>query len=542
MATLDYVDVPAAATRLRAASISGFETNEIRPAPKITTSLPMPSPPPSPSVLRRRASSMSLDSLTSPTLSFLPQLLLSSSLPSNPLGSPGTSTPKPVAKKKGEPTKPTLLSSKDPLSLPITTNNFKRFVAKVGPVFWLQDRIEEILLWKRGWKVTTVWMLAYALLCYFPRLILLIPHISLIAIILATYPYPSAPGSDPLYTSSGSEPAENEALPPPPTEGSIPWQANIQGIQNLMGAFSDAFTLIEPYTYHLSLSPAHFSATRTQGSISTHPSPSSHSPYTPHILTFLIVSFPPLLFLISLPAFPIRQVCLFVGLAPFAVTHPYGRALLPFIGPALRDLTPMVIKKAKVVKGRITAAAKRQQQPQEDVVEDDSKGLLLPVSMMVQRLVDDDRLTDVVWNSELREVELWENERFGGAQDTPSLSSSTSGPSPPQRGWSKQNLKPNERMAWTRGRDGWSGGVEGNGEVSNLTFSLSDGWAFVETEDWRKDLSGDWSGCSADGDGWVYSNDTWQNPRPSPYVAGGGSVTRRRRWVRRVWFDASKAV
>ena len=168
MATLDYVDVPAAATRLRAASISASETNEIRPAPKITTSLPMPSPPQSPQVLRRRASSMSLDSLTSPTLSFLPQLLLSSSLPSNPLGSPGPSTPKPISKKKGEPTKPTLLSSKDPLSLPITTNNFKRFVAKVGPVFWLQDRIEEILLWKRGWKVTTVWMIAYALLCMSP--------------------------------------------------------------------------------------------------------------------------------------------------------------------------------------------------------------------------------------------------------------------------------------------------------------------------------------------------------------------------------------
>lgn len=266
---------------------------------------------------------------------------------------------------------------------------------------------------------------------YFPRLILLIPHISLIAIILATYPYPSAPGSDPLYTSSGSEPTEHEALPPPPTEAPIPWQANIQGIQNLMGALSvcfpfnpprtradshsfssDAHALIEPYTYHLSLSPAHFSATRTQGSISTHPSPSSHSPYTPHILTLLAVSFPPLLFFISLPAFPIRDVCLFVGLAPFAVTHPCGRALLPFIGPALRDLIPVVIKKANLVKAQITAAVKRQKQPEEAV--DESKGHLLPLSMMVQRLVDDDRLTDIVWNSELREVELWENERFGG--------------------------------------------------------------------------------------------------------------------------------
>jgi hypothetical protein len=32
----------------------------------------------------------------------------------------------------------------------------------------------------------------------------------------------------------------------------------------------------------------------------------------------------------------------------------------------------------------------------------------------LQRLIDDDRLTDSCWNSEMREVELWENERFGG--------------------------------------------------------------------------------------------------------------------------------
>jgi hypothetical protein len=94
------------------------------------------------------------------------------------------------------------------------------------------------------------------------------------------------------------------------------------------------------------------------------------------------------------------------------VTHPYGRTLLPFIGPALRDLTPVAIKKANLVKARITAAVKRQKQPEEVV--NDSKGQLLPLSMMVQRIVDDDRLTDTVWNSELREVELWENERFGG--------------------------------------------------------------------------------------------------------------------------------
>ena len=61
----------------------------------------------------------------------------------------------------------TLVSTRDPLSIPTTTVNFRRFVSKVGPIFWLQDRIEEILMWKRGWKVTTVWMAVYTFLCEF---------------------------------------------------------------------------------------------------------------------------------------------------------------------------------------------------------------------------------------------------------------------------------------------------------------------------------------------------------------------------------------
>ena len=56
-----------------------------------------------------------------------------------------------------------LLSNRDPLSIPTTTAHFRRFVAKIGPVFWLQDRIEEIVLWKTGWKPTTLWMAIYFL-------------------------------------------------------------------------------------------------------------------------------------------------------------------------------------------------------------------------------------------------------------------------------------------------------------------------------------------------------------------------------------------
>lgn len=36
-------------------------------------------------------------------------------------------------------------------------------------------------------------------------------------------------------------------------------------------------------------------------------------------------------------------------------------------------------------------------------------------NVIIQRVLDDDRLTDECWNSEMREVELWENERLGGS-------------------------------------------------------------------------------------------------------------------------------
>ena len=127
----------------------------------------------------------------------------------------------------------------------------------------------------------------------------------------------------------------------------------------------------------------------------------------------------------------------------------------------------------------------------------------------------------------------------------------------------------------------------------NLTFSLAPGWAFVESEDWRKDVQCAWSGCGGDAgmpryfffffvlfflmstpfylaffswsflsllrlavrfvslyslalhrtspDGWAYTNDAWFGSRPAPYISSEGSVTRRRRWVRRVWYDPRRA-
>jgi len=135
------------------------------------------------------------------------------------------------------------------------------------------------------------------------------------------------------------------------------------------------------------------------------------------------------------------------------------------------------------------------------------------------RLVDDDALKDRHWQSELREIELFENERWVGIGC---------------------NLKTGERLAWTRGRDGWSDvTADGAGDISNLTFPLEPGWLVVETEDWRADVVAEWSQVGADDSGWVYTNDAWLEPHALPVAEWKTqcSMTRRRRWLRRIYLD-----
>ena len=159
MATLDYVEIPPYATRLQ---------DSPRQSHKIVTSLPNAHP--NPHITQ---------SPTSPTKAgglnmFIPQILLSSTLhiPESPMqhnnfSTTSTTTPLTTgaSARKLSPNVTPLLSRRDPLSIPTTTVNFKRFVSKSGPVFWFQDRVEEVVMWRRGWKVTGVWMCVYAFLC-----------------------------------------------------------------------------------------------------------------------------------------------------------------------------------------------------------------------------------------------------------------------------------------------------------------------------------------------------------------------------------------
>ena len=147
MATVEYVDIPACATPLPS------DLNH-HPDIKVQTSLPPTS------------SAAATDDQASPSTAHgnaaanrtvfgnLPSLLLASSL-QIPINH-STENPRNVSQ---------LMSTRDPLSVPITTVNFRRFISRVGPVFWLQDRIEEIVTWRKGWKVTVLWMAIYSFLC-----------------------------------------------------------------------------------------------------------------------------------------------------------------------------------------------------------------------------------------------------------------------------------------------------------------------------------------------------------------------------------------
>ncbi|EMD40189.1 hypothetical protein CERSUDRAFT_112397 [Gelatoporia subvermispora B] len=465
MATLDYVDIPSCATRLQ----TNVPIEDIRPTPKIVTPLPRPE--------RSHTRSASLPTNLTPTsptkVAFnLPQVLLSSAL-QLPANAPAT--PRDAGKGITR-----LLTTRDPLSIPITTVNFRRFVSKSGPAFWLQDRIEEIVMWRKGQKHTAVWMAVYAFICYFPRTVLLLPHVVLLGILLGTHPARRRQLAPDEPTCATTKPIN----PPPPqgqlTEGSVDWLANVQAIQNLMGAVSDAHDFVLPIAPHL-----------------THA-----SPYTPVILTFTLATFFLALPLINI--LPMRTTFLILGLSPLLLTHPFTRFTLI---PTLLSANYFLLRRMRT---------------------------------RMYRLIDNDKLEDKHWRTEMREVELFENERWlASAAGEEGVTADA--------GWSRINLRPGERRAWTRGRDGWSGVLDdGSGDVSsNLTFSLAPGWLFVETEDWRPDVEGTWiDPGKADDCGWVYTNDAWQDPQASPLEdwRKTGTMTRRRRWIRRIYYDSTAHV
>lgn len=138
---------------------------------------------------------------------------------------------------------------KDPLSLVITTKNFRAFVQKAGPLFWFQDHVEATLLWD-DWAWTVMWMALWAAIALRPLLLLAAPPAVLSIILYKTHrarfpnAYPHAggwhqsPPADALSALLQSAPMSDDhprppLTPTPAVEGSMQFMQNLRDIQNM---------------------------------------------------------------------------------------------------------------------------------------------------------------------------------------------------------------------------------------------------------------------------------------------------------------------
>lgn len=201
--------------------------------------------------------------------------------------------------------------------------------------------------------------------------------------------------------------SSSQTPPSNAAELSPAWQSNIQAIQNLMGAVSDLDDAVLPLLPYI-----------------TH-----RSPYTAAIFALAVGS--AIALVMVLDYLPLRLLALVVGLSVFTSTHPIMRErILPVVIPPLFGDKTL---RSSIVRAR-----------------------------------DNSNLEDKHWMSEMREVELFQNERWSPtlATDGTAVAGKGEGGS-----WSKMHLKPGERSGWTRGRDGWSG--VGDGDVRSVFHHLS---------------------------------------------------------------------
>lgn len=204
----------------------------------------------------------------------------------------------------------------------------------------------------------------------------------------------------------------------------------------------DAYAFVYPYLRHI-----------------TH-----KSAYTSQILSLLFISIPPTLLLLSSSIFPLRAICVAAGVLPLLATNPYLQPRFLHILKVVRSGRTLERLKLRAIKALTFPSS-----PQSawsnlklglaTALHSVPTAPLTTWKSIVQRVVDDNNLTDECWNAEKREVELFENERLD-PNEVRSVEEKR------HHNWGKMYLRPGERTGWTRGMDGWSGvGRGGAGTV-----------------------------------------------------------------------------
>ncbi|KAK5135880.1 hypothetical protein LTR08_004529 [Meristemomyces frigidus] len=139
-------------------------------------------------------------------------------------------------------------------SIPLMSSNFRRFNARVGIIFVLQNRMIHLFTWKRP-AATLSFLAVYSLLCLQPQLLPVVPLLGLLFTImipsfLARHPSPTNdPRTEPSY--HGPPMAPPSRVKPVP-EMSKDFFRNMRDLQNCMEDFSrlhdTANEYVTPYT------------------------------------------------------------------------------------------------------------------------------------------------------------------------------------------------------------------------------------------------------------------------------------------------------
>lgn len=213
---------------------------------------------------------------------------------------------------------------KEPLSMTTTTNNFRRFVQKAGPIFVFQDKVESIIKWENPIH-TILTMVVYSIVCLYPQLIILAPQVVIVTILVSTY-QKRHPHS--LSSTTSRPPPEPEY----PAVGSIDYLKNLQNIQNMMGMVGDGAEEVEKLALFFNWSETVSGATNydTETESTTYMSPT----WSLLILQGCVISS---LLLVLGPIWwiPWRYVLLSGGWMGIMATTPFFRALTLEINPFL---------------------------------------------------------------------------------------------------------------------------------------------------------------------------------------------------------------
>ncbi|RKP26466.1 hypothetical protein SYNPS1DRAFT_14149 [Syncephalis pseudoplumigaleata] len=155
-----------------------------------------------------------------------------------------------------------------PLSLNLVTRtpkNTQRFVQRAGALGAAENAVKYIMTWQSP-STTMLCMVGYALLCLYPILITIIPHLVILHLIISNY-FKRAQEIA-MVRSGKRSPRRQEKQQHSPfiplsvsSAASVAeYKANMQYIQNFMGTFADTYDVVAAQLHHLSWADPQYTA------------------------------------------------------------------------------------------------------------------------------------------------------------------------------------------------------------------------------------------------------------------------------------------